>query len=112
MKMYVAGQWIDKPQTINVLNPYDNSVIDTVPRADRSDVERALGSAGRGAQGVAKLPGYERWKVLKKAAEIIQTREEGLGRLISGEEGKIIAEGRREAPPALQGIIGPRQDAQ
>src|SRR5437773_1227425 len=71
MKMYVAGQWIDKPQTINVMNPYDNSVIDTVPRADRSDVERALGSAVRGAQVMAKLPGYERWKILKKAADII-----------------------------------------
>jgi len=59
-QMYVAGQWINKSQTINVLNPYDNSVIDTVPRADQSDVERALGSAVRGAQVAAKLPGYER----------------------------------------------------
>ena len=42
MKMYVAGQWIDKPTTIEVRNPYDNTVIETVPRADRADVERAL----------------------------------------------------------------------
>ena len=31
MKMYVAGEWIDKPHTIEVRNSYDNSVIDTVP---------------------------------------------------------------------------------
>jgi len=111
MKMYVAGQWIDKPQTINVLNPYDNSVIDTVPRADRSDVERALGSAVRGAQVMAKLPGYERWKVLKKAAEIIQTKNEELGRLISSEEGKIIAEGRLEASRAFETIMGSAEEA-
>jgi len=37
MKMYVAGQWITKPQQIEVRNPYDNSVVDTVPRADLAD---------------------------------------------------------------------------
>ena len=111
MKMYVAGQWIDKPQTINVLNPYDNSVIDTVPRADRSDVERALGSAVRGAQVMAKLPGYERWKILKKAAEIIQTKNEELGRLISSEEGKVLAEGRLEASRAFETIMGSAEEA-
>jgi len=111
MKMYVAGQWIDKPQTINVINPYDNSVIDTVPRADRSDVERALGSAVRGAQVMAKLPGYERWKILKKAAEIIQTKNEELGRLISSEEGKVLAEGRLEASRAFETIMGSAEEA-
>ena len=111
MKMYVAGQWIDKPQTINVLNPYDNSVIDTVPRADRSDVERALGSAVRGAQVMAKLPGYGRWKILKKAAEIIQTKNEELGRLISSEEGKVLAEGRLEASRAFETIMGSAEEA-
>jgi glyceraldehyde-3-phosphate dehydrogenase (NADP+) len=45
MKMYVAGQWIDKPETIDVTNPYDNSVIDVVPRAEKRDVERARASA-------------------------------------------------------------------
>ena len=111
MKMYVAGQWIDKPQTINVVNPYDNSVIDTVPRADRSDVERALGSAVRGAQVMAKLPGYERWKILKKAAELIQAKNEELGRLISSEEGKVIAEGRLEASRAFETIMGSAEEA-
>src|SRR5262249_31110722 len=67
MKMYVAGQWIDKPQKIEVRNSYDNSVIDTVPRAERADVERALQSAERGARAMAQLSGYERWGILKKA---------------------------------------------
>src|SRR5215831_9001199 len=111
MKMYVAGQWIDKPQTIKVLNPYDNSVIDTVPRADQSDVERALTSAVHGAQVMAALPGYERWKILKKAAETIQARTEELGRVISSEEGKIIAEGRLEASRAFETIMGSAEEA-
>src|SRR5712691_1583416 len=111
MKMYVAGQWIDKPKTIDVFNPYDNSVIDTVPRADRSDVERALASAVHGARVMAKLPGYERWKILKKAAEIILARNEELGRLISSEEGKVLAEGRLEASRAFETLMGSAEEA-
>ncbi|MEK6664815.1 MAG: aldehyde dehydrogenase family protein, partial [candidate division NC10 bacterium] len=111
MKMYVSGQWIDKPKKIDVLNPYDNSVIDTVPRGEAADVNRALESAARGARAMAGLSGYERWKILKKAAELIEARNEELGRLISTEEGKIIAEGRGEARRAVETIMGSAEEA-
>jgi acyl-CoA reductase-like NAD-dependent aldehyde dehydrogenase len=109
--MYVAGQWIDKPEKIEVLNPYDNSVIDTVPRADLRDVDRALASAERGARAMAKLSGHERWKILKRAAELIEARNEELGQIISKEEGKIIAEGRLEARRAVESIMGSAEEA-
>jgi len=111
MKMYVAGQWIDKPQKIEVRNAYDNSVIDTVPRADHGDIERALQSAERGARVMAKLAGYDRWKILKKAAELIAARSEEFGQTISKEEGKIIAEGRLEASRAFETIMGSAEEA-
>ncbi|MFQ5520822.1 MAG: aldehyde dehydrogenase family protein, partial [Candidatus Methylomirabilia bacterium] len=110
-KMYVAGQWIDKPQKIEVLNPYDNSVIDTVPRADLGDVDRALASAERGAKEMARLSGHERWKILTKAAQLFESRREELGRLISMEEGKVIAEGRMEASRAVETIVCSAEEA-
>ena len=33
MKMHVGGAWVDAAETIDVLNPFDGSVVDTVPRA-------------------------------------------------------------------------------
>jgi acyl-CoA reductase-like NAD-dependent aldehyde dehydrogenase len=111
MRMYVAGQWIDKPQKINVENPYDKSVVDTVPRADRADVERALESAVRGAKAMAKLSGYDRFNILRKAAELMVARQEDLGRTISQEEGKVIAEGRLEANRAVETILGSAEEA-
>ena len=111
MKMYVAAQWTDKTQKIEVRNAYDNSVIDTVPRADRGDIERALQSAERGARVMAKLAGYDRWKILKKAAELIAARSEEFGQTISKEEGKIIAEGRLEASRAFETIMGSAEEA-
>jgi acyl-CoA reductase-like NAD-dependent aldehyde dehydrogenase len=111
MKMYVAGQWVDKPHKIEVRNPYDNSVVDTVPRAERGDIERALQSAERGARAMAKLAGYDRWKILRKAAELIAARVEELGQTISKEEGKILAEGRLEASRAFETIMGSAEEA-
>src|SRR3990172_1161552 len=111
MKMYVSGQWIDKPKKIDVVNPYDNSVVDTVPHAEAADVDPPPQSATRGARALAGLSGYERWKILKKAAELIEARNEELGRLISTEEGKIIAEGRGEARRAVETIMGSAEEA-
>jgi acyl-CoA reductase-like NAD-dependent aldehyde dehydrogenase len=111
MKMYVAGQWIDKDEKIEVRNSYDGSVIDTVPRADRADIERALQSAERGARAMAKLSSYERWKILHRAADLLSARAEELGTLISKEEGKILAEGRVEALRAVDTIMESAEEA-
>ncbi len=111
MKIFLAGNWVDKPKRIEVRNPFDNSVIDTVPRADAVDLEKALAYAERGAKVMAKLSSYERWKILRKAADTMAARNEELGQLISKEEGKIIAEGRGEANRAVETIMGSAEEA-
>ena len=97
MKMYVCGQWVDRPEKIEVLNPYDGSVVDTVPSANRNDVEMAIASAVCGAESMARLTGYERYQILYKAAALMDARVEEFARLITMEEGKILAEARTEA---------------
>ena len=111
MKMYVAGQWIDKSQKVEVRNSYDGSVVDTVPRAESADIERALQSAERGARAMAKLTSYERWKILRRAADLMAARVEELGTLISKEEGKIVAEGRAEVLRAVDTITESAEEA-
>jgi acyl-CoA reductase-like NAD-dependent aldehyde dehydrogenase len=111
MRMYVGGEWVAKTETIAVENPYDRSVVDTVPRADRADVERALQSAVRGARAMARLSGYDRYQILRKAADLMAARQEDLGRTISLEEGKILAEGRLEASRAVETILGSAEEA-
>jgi glyceraldehyde-3-phosphate dehydrogenase (NADP+) len=58
VKNFIAGEWIDKPKKIEVTNPFDNSVVDSVPRADAGDLEKALAFAERGAKVMAKLSSY------------------------------------------------------
>src|SRR5512145_3149021 len=111
MKNFIAGNWVDKPKKIEVNNPFDNTIIDTVPRADASDLEKALAFAERGAKVMAKLSSYERWKILRKAADMMAARNDELGRIISKEEGKVIAEGRGEANRAVETIMGSAEEA-
>ena len=111
MKIFLEGKWVDKSNKIEVRNPYDNSVIDTVPRADGGDVERALSFAERGAKVMAKLSGYDRWRILRQAADIMAARNEELGQIISREEGKIIAEGRGETSRGVETIMGSAEEA-
>jgi glyceraldehyde-3-phosphate dehydrogenase (NADP+) len=111
MKIFLAGNWVDTAKKIEVKNPFDNSVIDTVPRADAVDLEKALGFAERGAKVMAKLSSYDRWKILRRAADLMATRNDELGQIISKEEGKIIAEGRGEASRAVETIMGSAEEA-
>ena len=102
MKMYVGTEWVDKPKTIPVINPYDGSQIDTVPRADADDIERALATAARGAKAMRRLTGYQRSQILRKASDLILQRTEDFAKTITLEEGKIIGEARFEVTRAAE----------
>ena len=93
MKMYIGGEWVDRDSKIDVINPYNGSVIDTVPSGSFDDLETAMASAVRGAEVMRNMPGYRRFEILRRAADIMTERQDELGRTISMEEGKIIGEG-------------------
>ena len=96
MRIFFAGQWQDRDQKIEVRNPYDATIVDTVPQATASDVEAAIAGAVQGAAAMRKLTGYERFQILRKAADAMFARQKELGRIISLEEGKTIGEGTFE----------------
>jgi acyl-CoA reductase-like NAD-dependent aldehyde dehydrogenase len=96
MNMYINGRWTESPRQTPILSPYTGEVIDTVPSASPEQVEEALSAALEGAASMAKLTGYERSKILNKAADLIATNAEDLARTISQEEGKPLIESRGE----------------
>lgn len=111
MKMHVGGQWVDKSEKIEVLNPFSGSVIDTIPRANQQDVETALKTAERGAEIMAKMTGYERYEIIHKVSEIMTERVEELAQTITLEEGKILAEATMEASRAAEIIALSAEEA-
>ncbi len=102
MKMYIGGQWVDKSRKVPVVNPYDGSEIDTVPRGDAGDVNAAVASAEAGAAAMASLTSHERYTILRKAADMLTERQDDFARTITLEEGKTITEARTEVQRAIQ----------
>lgn len=102
MRMFYGGQWRDAAQKIEVRNPFDDSVVDTVPSATTDDVEGALAGAVVGAKKMAALPGYKRYKILLKTAQLMGERLDDLARTLSMEEGKTLAEAKVEVQRAKE----------
>ncbi|UCG12018.1 MAG: aldehyde dehydrogenase family protein [Deltaproteobacteria bacterium] len=102
MKMFIAGEWVEAPETIEVFNPYDDSVVDTVPHAGHHEVERALESAARGAAVMAELPAHERYRILLNTASLLRESQEDFARLITQEAGKVLQDSRVEVSRAVE----------
>ncbi len=111
MKMLLGGNWVDRADKIDVLNPFDGSVVDTVPQSSLADVEEALATAERGARVMANLTGYQRYELLMKVADLMRERADDLARTITLEEGKILAEAQIEATRAREIIVLSAEEA-
>ena len=111
MQMLIAGSWVDGADKIPVNNPFNNEEIDTVPRATADDIERALAYATQGASVIRKIPGYDRYHILMRAAKLMEERLEDLARTLTLEEGKVIGEARIEVSRAAETIIGSAEEA-
>ncbi len=111
MQMFVAGQWVSRPRSIPVTNPYNGETIDTVPSGTAADVDQALTTLQTGAQRMRKLTALERAQILRRASDLIAARVEDLARTISSEEGKVLAESRIEARRAGEIMLVSAEEA-
>lgn len=104
MQMFHTSRWCAADQRLEVKNPFDGSLVDTVPRARAADVDAALTGLQVGAAEMRRLPGYDRAGVLRRTAELMRSRAEKLAQIITREEGKILAESRLEVSRAAETI--------
>ncbi len=102
MKFFVAGTWQDRDERIPVVNPANGETIDTVPIASIADVQSAVESSVQGATIMASLPGYERFQILRRAADLLAARRDSLAKTLSSEEGKPIREAESEVDRAME----------
>jgi len=102
--MVIGGKWIDKPETIEVQNPYDGSVVDTVPLGTVEDIQQAIQTAQRGYEINRNLPAHRRISILLKTAQIMESRFEELAVTIASEGSKTLREARKEVGRAINTI--------
>jgi acyl-CoA reductase-like NAD-dependent aldehyde dehydrogenase len=98
----IDGEWVEGEAVPN-LNPANTAeVVGTYARATAEDAARAIAAAKAAFPAWSRSGPLERHAVLRKAADEITARKEELGRLLSREEGKTLAEGIGETVRAAQ----------
>jgi len=95
---YIDGAWLDADsgQTLAVNNPATNEVIGTVPKMGAVETRRAIEAADRALPAWRALTAKERATKLRRWFELLMENQDDLGRLMTLEQGKPLAEAKGE----------------
>ena len=98
ISLHIDGNWGKGAggKTLPVLNPSTGEAIGTVAHAQQSDLERAAQAADKGFKAWRKVSAFERYKIMRKAAENLRSRADEIARLMTLEQGKPLAESKGE----------------
>jgi acyl-CoA reductase-like NAD-dependent aldehyde dehydrogenase len=102
--MLIDGKWVESKseQTIKVINPANEEVFATVPKATREEVKHALESAEHAQRKWEDTSPVKRAKYLFAMANLIRRDKEHLARILTSEQGKPLYESRLEVEGSAQ----------
>ena len=101
-QLFINGQWQDAAdgKTLAVFNPATGQEIGRVAHASKPDLDKALEAAQKGFETWRDMTAAERSKIMRKAAGLMRERAGDIGRLLTQEQGKPLAEAKGEAMAA------------
>jgi len=94
LSLYIDGEFIHGGgrHEQDILNPATQAVIGKLPHATREDLDQALAAAARAFESWKKSSPIERSNVLRRVAELARSRAQEIGRGITMDQGKPLAE--------------------
>lgn len=104
-KNFIDGEWVESSsgKTFPNINPANtDEVIGYFQQSNVEDTRRAIEAAVRAQEKWAKVPAPKRGAILYKAAQMVASRVDELGEILTREEGKTIGEGKAEVLRASQ----------
>ena len=102
IRSYVGGEWRDGVRTAADVNPARPSEsVATVSAGDASVATAAIEAARRAFPGWRGTPPPARGDLLRKASDLLEQRADEVGRDLTREEGKTLAEGIGETRRAV-----------
>ncbi|HEY2925290.1 NAD-dependent succinate-semialdehyde dehydrogenase [Piscinibacter sp.] len=98
VQLFIDGNWCDgaSRKSQPIVNPATGRTLAQLAHADRSDLDRALAAAERGFKQWRRVSAFERYKLLKRAAQLIHERADEIAQLMTLEQGKPLAEAKAE----------------
>jgi len=91
-----CGEWLGSGQPIESISPIDGQVLATVRTATPEELERTLQRAQAAFAKWQTLPAPKRGELIRQLGNSLREAKSDLGRLVTLEAGKIIAEGEGE----------------
>src|SRR5665213_2731815 len=90
------GEWTGGGPVQDSVSPIDGSVLAQVRTATADDYEHAVAAAGRAFKTWQSIPAPKRGEVIRQFGNALREGKADLGRLLTLEAGKILAEGEGE----------------
>ena len=93
LALYIDGAFIEEGRkTEPVVNPATGEALAHLPHATREDLDRALQAAQKAFEKWKKTSPLERSTILRKVAQLARERADSIGRNITLDQGKPLAE--------------------
>jgi succinate-semialdehyde dehydrogenase/glutarate-semialdehyde dehydrogenase len=101
-QLFIDGHWQDAAdgKTLAVFNPATGKEIGRVAHAGKADLDKALAAAQKGFETWRDMTAADRSKIMRKAAGLMRERAGAIGRNMTQEQGKPLAEAKGEAMAA------------
>jgi aldehyde dehydrogenase (NAD+) len=91
-----CGEWIGSGPILKSNSPIDGKELGRVRMATAADYERTVERAGQAFQSWQTLPAPKRGEIIRQFGNALRAAKTDLGRLVTLEAGKIVAEGEGE----------------
>ena len=91
-----AGEWSGSGAILKSISPIDGKVIAKVKTGTSADYEKAIRRAQEAFEKWRKLPAPKRGEIIRQYGNALREAKKDLGRLVTLEAGKILAEGEGE----------------
>ena len=98
LEHYIDGNWV-KPtgaKKQDVMNPANSKPIGELGHVSKGDLDKALAAADKGFKTWRRVSAFERGKILRKAARPVRTRADEIAKVLTQEQGKVLAEAKME----------------
>ncbi len=101
---FIAGRWSATETTLDVTDPATGELITRVPDSGAAEAGAALAAAHQAFASWKKVPAKQRAAIIKRWNDLVMAHQDDLGKLISREQGKPLAEGKGEVAYAASYI--------
>ncbi|NWG71595.1 MAG: NAD-dependent succinate-semialdehyde dehydrogenase [Parvularculaceae bacterium] len=93
---FVGGRWVGAAAKIEVTNPATGKTVGNVPKFGRTETRAAIEAADAAFAGWRRRPAAERAEFCRRIYEALMDHQDDLGRLLTIEMGKPLAEAKGE----------------